>query len=505
MVKKWEGGFIWIPRPYKPTWKILIDTTDVSDDILPGGMEFNYPVTDSIGRFKIELDNSQGTYNNLTGGESIYIYLDHDVTPATTLQFRGVLELPKFNSRDGFEIITLEGVHVSGHLLDITVTKQVTTPTACSTVLKEIIDNFAPDFTYVNVETTTATMEVNWENKPFWACVIDICSVAGTDCYVDNTRDFHMFAENSKETDLDAIVWDDNLIDNEGLGDSIEDVKNKVVVNGADAEGLPIVYETEDSTSDTAYDTRTRIIDDTSIDTYAEAKERGDAELSILKNPLFKGTTNSFLLTYMDGAGTSGHGGPGYKIWISIPTIQLQSQYKVTNLVHKLDSNFIFTTELSVQKPFKLPQYFRDRLTREIASEKINNPGQMKFTFNLTFDISSDISTHSNTELFGGVLRCSIDSATSNRYTTGTAITAGVEADSNITKCDLRISAHDGNAGQFYVSNTDGSIWEQINYSALGNTHTFSSIGKKLRLKIVLNSTTDYPTPEINSLVCMYK
>jgi len=504
MVKKNESGFIWIPRPYQPTWKIIIGTTDVTDDLLVGGLEFNKPVTYKIGKFSLKLDNSGGTYNDYpTGAEDVYIYLDNEQTSATTLQFRGRIELPKYSGAT-HNVLEIIGTHYAGSLLDLNITKTYTTATACDTILKTIIDEFTTGFTHTHVESCSITFDPNWNENPFWECIIDLCEVADYDCYVDDFGDFHFFKRSSKITELDAIVWKDNLLDRGGIGDSGEDVKNKISVYGENENGLPIVYVASDNTA-SDYPVKERVIKAFSIKTYAEAKSRGDAELALLKTPIFKGSPKTLLLTNMDGAGTIGHGGPGYLIWISDPTIKLQGTYRVTDLRYKYENNAIFTTTIDLENPASLPRYFRERLSREIASETIINPGMMEYTYAITFDSDNDILSHTQTETFGGKLRCAIDMGVGKRYTSGTTITNKVTTTSDITVCDLRVSGQDIGATQFFVSNTDGISYEEIAVSELGTSHTFSNSNKQLKLKIILNSTTDYPTPEIDSIVCLYK
>lgn len=483
--KKTKKGFIWIPRPLNYNWKILINSTDVTADLL--NVEFvKALVTQEIGRFRIKLDNNGETYTTLfSGGMDIKIYLDY-APSATTLRYYGTLENLKKTFDDTGNAIILEGVHVSGSLLDRTVTESYTN-TEISTILTELITDYASGFTSTNVSSNTTTATVNWENKPFFECIVDLCNIVNWDCYVDDSKDFHFFEKDSNECTEDAVVWRDNMLEVSGFGEDTLDVKNKVIVYGQDESGLPIIATSEDSDSQSSYGIKEKIIKDTAIQTHTDAQARADAEIILLNSPETKGNVKSFGLIFVN---------PGDKVWISNPLHHILNQYRFIRMIHKIDMG-MFTTESDVAKAgFTLPAFFRERLSREIATEVIENPNKMTHSYAFSFNSDVNIASHSNTETSEGKLKLV------SGETDGTMVTDTLTADSDIAYIELKVSGEDLTSSVFYISVNGGLSYEEVTRNTL---HTVLGSGKYLKIKVNLISDSDAPSPEIESSVCLYK
>lgn len=484
ITRKTVTGFIPIKRDFSPQWKVEIisggQTYNIKTNIHQ--IEWNVPATNSIGQCKIKLDNNNETYTNLfSGGEIIKIYYDN--SDGTTEKWRGYVENIESQFGDSGYTMKINGIHVAGELLDITVTKSYT-DTAISDILKDIIDTFTSGFTYTNVETKSTQVTVNFSNKPFWECVIDLCNLASFDCYVDQDKDFHFFEQNSKTCTLDAVVHDDNLLENEGLGYDIVEVKNKIIIYGEDAGGLPIVYTAEDSSSQSSYNVKEKVIRDSDITTLEEAKDRADAELAELKNANLKGSVKSLALVDVL---------PGDKLWISIPINDIVGQYRVVDIKHKIDWGY-FTTECEVQKPRKgLPVFFKDRMERELAGESIDNQYNLKYSFNVGF--TSDSGTHSSTEVAEDVLR--LGSGKSSGTWTSDVHEASVEP----STCELKYSGQDMRASKFYVSVDNGTTWEEV---SANTEYTILGTGKYVKIKIEMESSSGTPSPELSSVAVLY-
>ena len=185
--------FIPIPKVRNTHVKIEINEDDVTGRVTKSN--FTYPVTSGIGTFEIILSNSNGQLSGLySNGNIIKFYADN--TDSTTLQFWGRIDYVKENiSKDG-QFLEIKGRHRS-YLLNETLICYSAEDMITSQILKDIIDKLPGSygFTYTNVSTTTDSMNVEWNYKPFWECVMEICRFAGYDCYVDNDLDFHYFEE----------------------------------------------------------------------------------------------------------------------------------------------------------------------------------------------------------------------------------------------------------------------------------------------------------------------
>jgi len=398
--------FLPLPRPFTPNWKITItrggtkdtiaDTTDtsVTDNLLDFKCELI--ATESIGTFEMTIDNNAGTYDDLySGGETVIIY--SSLRNVTTKLFEGIMEKPekKFTNDAGSQL-AVKGTHVSSQLLDITVTKSYANQTA-SYILKDIIDNYTDfdgdgtkDYTYSNVTTTTDTYNIDWTHKPFWDCVIDLCNLENYECYVDNDKDFHFFERGSITNSNHAIVLNDNYRSVDGLGPDTKLVRNRVIVYGRDDENQMIIATSENSTSQLTYNVKEKVVSDTSIKTYDEAKARADAELALLKDTETRGSAVSTAMLPIQNTTTALN--PGEQIPISIPILHIHNYYSIAKLTHKLDSSGDYTTEIEVRSQVtKIPHLFKQRIEKEKGLEDIFNPNELRNSYNLTFDDFSNV------------------------------------------------------------------------------------------------------------------
>jgi hypothetical protein len=469
------------PKDMSPHLKVEIDGTDVTDDLTPD-LEYTGAVTDEIGSCIIKLINNDEAYNGLyTGGESISIYLDE--TDATTKVFEGAVEKTEKESGDYGMVLKITGRHVSSNLLDKTVNETYTDET-CDTILKDIISTYASGFTSTNVAATTMTHSTNWNGKPFWDCVIELCSKAGFDCRVDDSKDFHFFEKNSQLNATEAFFPDNIFADGiGGMGTDVNEVKNRIIVYGQTEDGGQIIYTTPDSDateSQTEYGVKELIIEDSKITTYDQAQSIGDAKLEILKSLPTFGSVRGFMLFTLNA---------GEKLWISYPEYQIHDKFRIVKFTTK---PFFGETTVYVEKVKTIPSLFKDRISKETDLETIRNPYNMAHSMNFSFADNSEIELFSSTEVSDGKL---VPSSSSS----GSATSVTRVAPQNITQCHLK---HNGSSlvgnVTYYVSNNNGSSWEDITPNTM---HTFTSTGSQLKLKIVIMSSS----VEIDWIDLLYK
>ena len=478
--------FIPIIRPYTPHWKIEIIRSDSTvDDVTDERrkLEWNLPVTEKIGRFKLTLDNNAGTWRGLyTGGETIKIY--YDWVDGTTKKWEGVVESVEDVFKDEY-LLELKGIHVSGECLDITVTEEYSGGTEASVILKAIIDKYLTGFTYTNVDASSIYPTIKWDNKPFWECVVDLCNLATFDAYVDDDKDFYFFAQNSNICTLDAVIFGDNLLENEGLGVDILYIKNRIIVYGEDENRLPIIYVDEDSTSQSSCNIKEKIIKDTSISTMQEAEDRATAELAELKSTVLKGKVKSYALMGVN---------PGDKMWISMPIHDIHAQYRIIDIRHSIPKDGLFRTECEVAKPTTgIPRFFRERMQKEMGTEVILNPNALYYSYNEEFNSSGG--THTNTKLSGGKLQLSTGESSGNW------ISDAKTTNSNVTKCEFRAIGQDLESCTFEVSADNGVNYKTVTRKTLT---TIDNTGTQLKFRINLVADADNLLPIIESCVVLY-
>lgn len=483
LVYKSSEAFVFIPRLFTPNWKIQVIRSDGTTDDITNDLiytEFDLPVTESIGQFKIILDNNRDTYTELyNGGETVKIYLD--MTNATDKKFEGILEHVKRVDGDYGVVLELTGMHIAGKLVDITVVESYA-DTKIEDILADLVSTYASGFTYSKATypcATTAT--VNWEHQGFWTCIYDLCVLAGYDCYVDVSKAFHFFPQNSITSVLEAVVYGPTLLETEGLGEDTADVKNRIIVYGEDDKGLPIIYTSSDTSSQSSYNVKEKIIKDSSIKTMAQAKERGDAELDELKEPMVKGMPKCLGMPDIN---------PGDLVWVSIPPLGLHNKYRVLNATHIIDKGD-FTTELELSKPTKGFSYqFKQQTKADLVSRAVLNPNRLEFSYNFTFDDDTNCN-HENTATKDGYLY----------PTAATGIMTSIvkTASNNIQYFELRYEGENLESSTFDVSTDDGLNW-QTNISK-NILKTAEYTGKKLIVRINLSGTSS----KVYSLALLYK
>jgi len=473
--------FVWIPPVHHPVWKVTIERSDgtvddVTDFIWEG--EVTDAVTEEIGSFSFRIDNSTGQWTNVwSGNEIVRFYADY-ATEATTLRFRGRIEKVKYKNND----IVVTGRSEALKLLNITVTKSYT-DTETSQILKNLFDTYATEFTYNNVNTSTTSITVNWYQKPFWDCVKELCKAAGFDCYIDANLDCHYFAEKSVKNYQEAMVHDQNILDIGEFAEDLAQIRNRVIVYGAEVEGVPIIYTAEDTDSQSRYGIKEEIISDSNITTIEAARDRAEAELALLKNPPIVGEITSIGLPTL---------APGQCIRISAPDSGIQpGWYKIIKFTHKVSTEDVMLTTALVEKEApKIPKLFKQRIEAEQKLADMPNPYELRYSY--IIDFNSSVGTHSGTEIVNGVLRLKSGS------TTGTWISPAYTHSSDITQVQLKASGS-GLAGVvFWVSADNGIHWDAVSKDMV---HTVSSSGNKLRIKIQINSSTT----EIDSVGVLFK
>lgn len=469
---------VWIPPVYDALYKIEVirgngSVDDITDLILNG--DFADAVTSNIGNFTFNLDNSSEDWTNVwTGGERINIYMDYAVD-ATTLRFSGFIEKVSYP----YHQVKISGRSLAVKLLDITVTKAFS-GIETSIILQDLISSYLSDFTFSNVNASTIGLTVNWYQKPLFDAIRELCEASGFDFYIDSSSDCHYFESGSVNNSTEIVVHDSNLLDISDFAYDLSSIKNRIIVYGADIGNLPLIWTSDDNTSQTNYGVKELIITDQNITTMQQAKDRADYELARLKDPPLVGDITSKGLATLQ---------PGEKIRISAPDSNLQpNYYKIISYKHEF-GNF-HQTILTIEKETKkISKLFRDRIDAEQSLSNQPNPNEMRYTYNIIFDVTSGV--HSNTVIQNNVLQ-------TNGSSSGTWISNVKSLTSNATSGELRVTGDQLSGTLYYFSVDNGINWTLISPNTATN---FTPPGLNLKLKINLNSATT----QISSLVLLFK
>jgi len=472
---------VWIPPQEHPIYKVEVirssGTVDnITDDIISG--EVTDGATEVIGSFKFKIDNSASQYTDLwTGGETVNVYMNYG-TEATEKAFSGLIEKVSKIEHN----IQISGRSHALKLLNITVTKQYEN-TETSEIIKDLISNYASEFTTNNVETSTTNLTVSWNQKPLWDCIKELCYAADFDCYVDANKDVHYFKSGSKTNTTEAMVHGDNIIEVSDFAEDISQIRNRIIVYGQDIGGLPSVYTAEDEESIAKYGVKEQIITDTNLTTVDALRDRAEAELKRLKDPPIVGEVKSI------GTPTLR---PGEKLRISYPDSGIPpNAYKIISYTHSFEG--MLFTKVKVQKfAVTIPKIMKQTIENQQNISDIKNPYELRYSYNFTFDDDSQIESHYHTEISNGVLKLI------SGYSSGTMVSKSKTHFSNITQAHLKVTGSGlGGNIEYQLSNDNGNTWEKVNPDEL---HVFSSTGKKLKLRIILNSSS----AQIDSVAILY-
>ncbi|NQV08930.1 hypothetical protein HQ529_03705 [Candidatus Woesearchaeota archaeon] len=473
--------FVWIPPTTTPDYKVEVirtsETDDLSNDIVEASFTFGVNEL-AIGNFSVKLPNHDNKYTEkYIGGETVYLYVDY--ASPTNKRFRGTIEKPERISDGGFPYIVIKGRNYAKKLLDILVTKSFT-DIASSTIITDLMSEYASEFTTTNVNTNATTMTVNWYEKPLWDCLIEVANAMEWDIYVDANLVVHFFNRKSVGNAQEAIVHDFNMISIEGLGDDDALVKNKIRVYGQEQDGMPII-----STASTGAADRELVVNDTNIVTYEQAQERADSELAKYQNAPLIGS-----LTAMPGLATLQ---PGEAIWISAQEYGLSDPagYRIIDFEHTIKHDEGFGTNVSIEKEARdLPQIIKKRIDAEQNLQDLQNPNSLDFSYIFPFNDNSNILSTSNLAISEGKL------SLLSGETSGTLISTARTADTAITQIQLKVNGSQLGASLFFFSVDNGASWIPI---ARNELSTVSTPGKYLKLKIELASDASNTEPTVES------
>lgn len=476
MPRRKTPGFIWIPREKNTKYSIEIDGVDVTTEVI--NSEWTRSIIGLECPCKLTLIDTEGKYAELyTGGEVIELFLDFG--DGTTSQWKGKLDQPKRKFGDAY-FMELVGSHFQSDLLDITVTESYDGSKTADTVYKELVDTYLTGHTYTNVTSSSTLITIKWDNKPLWDCISDLCGLAGYDAYLDSDKDHHFFEQESIKNTVEALVWNDNMLEIIEFGNDTVDVKNRIIVYGEDDTGLPVIYQTDDTTSQSTYGIKEQVIKDTSIKTYDEAKSIGDTELASQKDTANKGEILSIILPDIY---------PGDMIWITNPVQQINDQFRIVKYTHKLP---IEQTTVIIAREKTIPQLFKDRKKSELQLQKITNPNKMTNSYNFPFNDYNYIDTtlSSSITIASGNLKVSTGSV-------GTMISEKRDTSTAVTYVHLSVIGDALSGTTYEISTDDGDTYETVELETL----TAVTEGSALRVKVTLNSASTL----IDSLGVYYK
>jgi hypothetical protein len=477
MARRIVEGFIWIPPDRNVAFSLTINGVDVKPELISGS--FPHGLIGEDLSCTVELFNNDSKFNGAFAyGDEIVFSMDF--TGGSTVQFRGYVQSIKSSlGQYGFSM-TVQGVHYSGRLNEVMVTEEYTN-VSVSDIRKDIISKYLPGFTSSNVEESGVNVQIfRVENKSVQECMIDLNNLGDEDCFLDNSKDFNSFVKNSHTNEIEAVVYNDSLLELSGFGIDGAIVRNSVKVIG-DSGGLPVIYTSSDSNNQVTYGVKEKVIVDNSSNDEIIAEALGDAELVKSANVDSDGTCTCVFMPSIV---------PGYLTYVDSPPHNIRDKFRVAKMIYNIPD---MTTSLYFSQERSIAKIFKAQMLSQNAMNTIVNPFKMSFSVNYTFDSTDkiDIASSSNVMVESGYLKLVSG-------ITGTMIGTNKVTSSSVSEVNLQALGEILDSAVFSVSTNNGSSWEQV---VLNGRTVLSNPGLNIKVKAVINSAST----RIDSLAVLYK
>jgi len=462
---------IFIPPAFSVIWKVELEKTtgetyDVTDYLIEGST-FSYGVTDTVGSFNVKIIDPNQTYSNLMGDfDYVNVYLDYGTT-ATSLRFKGVIE--RRNRDDVYSNFSGRGIGM------ITQGKNVIYSAknkARSDVLTEIIEANFSTIDTTNIETDDTLITVNYSEVPFQEIVQEICS-KHHDFYISPTFEAHYFTRGSRLNTTEAVVQDRNHIFTEEYGEDSEEVVSKIRVYGDNTTGVPLFASSTSDTTHTKGIVKEKRIDDGSIKTFDQAKDRADFEYTSLNNIPSIGSVTSLLLPTL---------APGEKVKMAIPVDGIDPDYyTIQSFEHTLPD---LDTKLIInQRKLDISKIIRKNIQNVDKIYVNDNPYDLDFSKVINFESTSG--TFNNTEIKDDYLIVSEGNSTGSWTSDEISFSDNIFAIYFKTSGNNLITQYTSTTSVLYFSLDGGNSWTPF---VKGTTQSPSN-SKSLIIKMVLNSS----------------
>jgi hypothetical protein len=377
-------AIIFLPKETRrPTCSILVNSTEYKADALK--FKVSRYSGSSPSTCEVTVNNFSNQFNNFFNkGEVIKIYCDY--VDGTTRIFEGTTyDIKPENHPDR---ITLYGRDYSQEALNRKVFLKIETPTEVSVIFKQLISTYLPEYTSVNVNTTTFFPTVGWNGKSVMECFQDLEKSTNNTFtfYCDFDKDWHLFEKGTVTNNYESIAYTRNMFRISNL-DSLSDARNKITIFGQTIEGLTIFGSIETGYGSTAKD---EVIYDSNITSQA-----------MLDNAL-ENYSNTYNSTESKGKGTAmgmPNLNPSDRVYIFAPKQNIQGFRIIPSYTHTLERHR-FNTDFEFQEEKKtlgsLVTFLGDRKAAEQKISPIQNPYEMDYSTILSFSTTEFVGTLTN-------------------------------------------------------------------------------------------------------------
>jgi hypothetical protein len=232
-------------------------------------LSWDYSRIGGCGSFSFELPREFCNERFISGDFNIRIYIRNETTKAYDLWYQGLVEDKKPSISGDKEKVSVTGHGYQAQLSRIQISESYSS-TEISVIVKDILDTYITPNTDITYETadieatgfTADTLDFSTDAESALKTCAD--TVGGIEWGVDKDRKFFFKARSST---VGYRFWIGKNITGFNEDQSFKDIVNRVVVQGKEIAGVPYTFTANDLSSQTKYNLRTKVIQNSAIST----------------------------------------------------------------------------------------------------------------------------------------------------------------------------------------------------------------------------------------------
>jgi len=233
-------------------------------------------------------------------------------------------------------------------------------------IVADLQSKYATEFDISNVNCTTTIEAIYFDMLPMSKCLDELAERTGYRWYISPNKEIYFFAEGSITAPFN--ITDDNgncISESLEIEDDYEQIKNRVNVQS----GHITTVQVSDATSIAAYGEREVLEKDDSITSTAEATQKANAILAAYKDPLKKGSFE----TYEAGLFS------GQKINVNSTLRGINQDFIIESVsfVPRTPLNFVYKVNLMTQQDKGLLDFLENEATKPtpVTEDSFGNEG----------------------------------------------------------------------------------------------------------------------------------
>jgi len=495
---------------YYQNWKFVYVDSGGNEQTIGGtGTEDGYRVISAsgtlrslrygVGNFSMLLYNNDAYFNQiLQKATLIRCYADHTdpASAPTNKVFDGRITSIKYAlSPDNNRYMIVYGINAP-QLARRHITISFTNAQARNALISLIDTFFSGIFTYNNVSTSmTRSVTGEYINQLAIDVISDILKQAGYDGYIDFDSDIHTWAEGTNFNSVESIVYGDNMMAYNEVGQDFIDERNRITVYGGGNENTMLV-RTKDNTALQAESwISSDVITASNLTTISAVDQKASVELLFREQTPLRGQLNAWagLPTLL----------PAQSLKCSDQYANMNQNENAVSIVHNFYTTGEWITSVEINRIDRsVDTDVRDtqQVVSNINTQNIN--GMTNTILLFTFEDTTNISSLGGLQLTNSQLSIATGSQ-------GTLTSTVQVLDENISSIEVRGTPNDDCAASYFQISADGGRTglgtSDTQYNLIGDLNTLFSVtaGSNVVVTITLVATATYLLPILDNFVLL--